>query len=357
WKLPKPKISIKFCRNCRQQNHNQSAGQNQLIMREEQLFNQDSPCKEEKEQLQKDLEALMEQIWSVVKNTFSSSSSEQLEVLKSAVISIQQQEVQDQRWAGCSEDGVPEWRPQKCLSTHMTLLQNMVESRLTQAPEDNSNEAIELSSPVKNEVCRMGKCVNEDLMTVVRKVKDCYPPHMDILNIYAGLYHQRFSARLNELAASGLEIDDCSYLLLWVNHYYPHDVLKHKELDGRIKTTCLGSLLLPHHLNQLEEQYLTHKENKVELWLTKTISREEESWLSGRKPELIDSYYFSPLAIDVIEVTWPQVKRTLLTFRYECNNMLCVSSYKKRLKEFVNRDHSNVHPVIKAHLACEEQLR
>ncbi len=67
----------------------------------------------------------------------------------------------------------------------------------------------------------MGKCVKEDLLTVVRTVKDCYPPWMDILNVYAGLYHQIFSARLTELAACELETDDCSYLLFWINHYYP----------------------------------------------------------------------------------------------------------------------------------------
>ena len=67
----------------------------------------------------------------------------------------------------------------------------------------------------------MGKCVKDDLLTVVRTVKDCYPAQMDILNVYAGLYHQTFSARLTELAAPGLDVDDCSYLLFWVNHYYP----------------------------------------------------------------------------------------------------------------------------------------
>lgn len=63
--------------------------------------------------------------------------------------------------------------------------------------------------------------MKDDLLTVERTVKDCYPPQMDILNVYAGLYHQRFSTRLTELAASGLDIDDCSYLLFWVNHCYP----------------------------------------------------------------------------------------------------------------------------------------
>lgn len=78
-----------------------------------------------------------------------------------------------------------------------------------------------LQSPGVFQVCRLGKRVKEDLLTVVRTVKDCYPPHMDVLNVYAGLYHQTFSAQLAQLAAPGLEPDDCSYLLFWVNHCYP----------------------------------------------------------------------------------------------------------------------------------------
>lgn len=67
----------------------------------------------------------------------------------------------------------------------------------------------------------MGKRLKEDLLTVVRTVKDCYPENVDILNLCGGLYHQTFSARLAKLTSSRLETDDCSYLLFWVNHYYP----------------------------------------------------------------------------------------------------------------------------------------
>lgn len=40
------------------------------------------------------------------------------------------------------------------------------------------------------------------------------------------------------------------------------DVLKHEDLDRKIKTACLGSLLLQDHLDRLEDQYLVHKEVK-----------------------------------------------------------------------------------------------
>lgn len=104
------------------------------------------------------------------------------------------------------------------------------------------------------------------------------------------------------------------------------NVLKHEDLDGKIKTACLGSLLPLEHLERLENQHLDHKEvrtshlqqtclvlakvkepcclhqDQVKLWLSAALKKEEESWLSGGTPELIDHYYFSPLAIDVIQV-------------------------------------------------------
>uniref|UniRef100_UPI0037E9C833 tumor necrosis factor alpha-induced protein 2a isoform X2 n=1 Tax=Semicossyphus pulcher TaxID=241346 RepID=UPI0037E9C833 len=389
-RLPKLKNPAKIWKNLRQQNHihntvdedgcggavQQEQKEEQLeevsrrlIFREEQLFSQDSPSEEEEEdQLQRDVEALRLQIWTAVHNTFTASytsSTGELEVLRSAVVSIQQQEEQDRRWMGCHEGRVPVWRPQKCLSAHNRLLQNMVESRLMKAAEEDSDGADGLSSPLKREVCRVGRCVKEDLLTVVRIVQNCYPPQMDILNLYAGLYHQSFSARLSQLTASGsLETDDCSYLLFWINHCYPHEILKHEDLEGKIKTACLGSLLQPNHLDRLEDQYLTHKEDKVKLWLNTALRKEEESWLSGKTPELIDQYCFSPLAIDVIQVldgsltefscvVGEQIKVQRITAHLES----FLSRYKRCVEEFVKGDHRNVHSVIKAQLVCEQQFR
>lgn len=128
-----------------------------LIIREEQLFSQDSPNEEEEDQLQRDFEALRLQIRMAIQNTFTSSSSSsttlaQLEVLRSAAASIQQLEEQDLRWMGCVEGRVPGWRPQKCLSAHNSLLQNVVESRLMKTAEEDQNGPDGLSSDLKREV-------------------------------------------------------------------------------------------------------------------------------------------------------------------------------------------------------------
>ncbi|MEQ2311183.1 hypothetical protein AMECASPLE_017028 [Ameca splendens] len=383
-RLPKLKISAKIWNNRKVKNQyeeHELDGEQQevqqheeqlnevtrkLILREDELFTQDSHSEEEEDQLQKDYESLSIQIWMAVHNTFTPSSlnDKHLEVLRNAVDSIQQQEMQDQQWRDCSKDKVPAWRPQRWLSTHNKLLQTMVESRLTEATEDDSDEAKQLSSAVKKQVSQMGKRLKEDLLMVVRTVKDCYPMKMDILNVYGGLYHQTFSDQLAKLTSSGLEVDDCGYVLFWVNHYYPDEILKHKELDGQIKTACLGSLLLQDNLKRLEEQYLSHREDKVKQWLNTVLKKEEESWLSGKTPELIDSYFFSPLAIDVIQVVnsslteftcaiKDQSKAQRLTVHLE--NFL--SSYRRSVEDLVKANPSNLHSVIKAQLVCEQQLR
>lgn len=126
-----------------------------LIVREEQLFSQDSPRGEDEDQLQRDLEALKLQILMVIQNTFTSfcSSPGEPQDLRSALASIQQQELQDRRWSGCPEDNrVPVWRPQKFLSDHNTLLSKMVSSRLLKAAEDEWSSAEALSSPLKRQV-------------------------------------------------------------------------------------------------------------------------------------------------------------------------------------------------------------
>uniref|UniRef100_A0A8C6KLI5 Tumor necrosis factor, alpha-induced protein 2 n=1 Tax=Nothobranchius furzeri TaxID=105023 RepID=A0A8C6KLI5_NOTFU len=293
---------------------NQESQPIQILSEEDELFSQDSHCEEEEDQLQRDFEGLRVQIWMAIHNSFSPPMSAEgdLEVLRSAVAAILQQEEQDQRWRDSPKEQVPVWRPQRWFSTHNQLLRQMVESRLSRAVEENSQETDQLSSVVKKQVCCMGKRVKEDLLMVVRKLKDCYPAKVDILNVYAGLYHQTFSARLAELISSELEMDDCIYLLFWVNHYYPQALLlSHQELE------------------------------KVNLWLNVALRKEQESWLSGNAPELIDSYYFSPLAIDVIQ------------FHAALKVCFC-HSYKKYLEDFIKGNHGNTHSVVKAQLVCEQ---
>lgn len=63
--------------------------------------------------------------------------------------------------------------------------------------------------------------------------------------------------------------------------------------------------VLSFHRNIFKNICFHHKifQNIVKMWLNAALKKEEESWLNGGIPELIDQYYFSPLAIDVIQVS------------------------------------------------------
>ena len=204
-----------------------------LISLEEQLFTQKGAeteggsltrSGEEEDKLHEDYQTLLVQLWMAVHDSFNPAPSrEHLEVLRCAVIAVMQQEEQDRQWEDCP-DGLspPEWRPLMCRSYHNSLLQKMVESRLRNATVQRDIEGADnLSTDMKREVCKGGNCLKKDLLVVVRDVKDCYPQDLDICNLYASLYHQTFSKQLTELARSGLDVDDCTYLLFWINDYYP----------------------------------------------------------------------------------------------------------------------------------------
>uniref|UniRef100_A0A8C7KXG1 Tumor necrosis factor alpha-induced protein 2-like n=1 Tax=Oncorhynchus kisutch TaxID=8019 RepID=A0A8C7KXG1_ONCKI len=352
----------------------------QLLLREDQLFGQETMtieglvqvCNEDdKDTLQKDYETLLLHLWMAVHTTFSSTpSGEHLEILRSAVETIRLLEEKDQQWEGRPEGSseAPVWRPHQCRHTHDNLLEKIVDSQMRNATVEEDNISVSsvdnLSTSMKREVCRMGKCLKEDVLRVARDIRDCYPPDFDVCNLYVRLYHQKFSARLTELARSGLDVDDCNYLLCWVNNYYPNDILKHKDLEGHINMESLGTLLSEKDLTTLEEQYLLQKESKVRTWFSKALSKEEEGWLSGKSPELIDGYCFCPLAIDIIQAVDGAMReaRTILGSEAKAQRILrqldsFLISYKSSLEEFVKRTGENTQAVVKANLVSIEQFR
>lgn len=70
-------------------------------------------------------------------------------------------------------------------------------------------------------ITSMGRQLKEDLLLVVDGVKSCYPPEMDICHVYARAYHQTLSAKVQKMSKSCPEDKDCTFLLRWVNEYYP----------------------------------------------------------------------------------------------------------------------------------------
>ncbi|RXN02369.1 tumor necrosis factor alpha-induced 2-like protein [Labeo rohita] len=335
--------------------------QQQLVEAEERLFSsKEARAEDEEDKLQRDYEIFVLRLRLAIHDSMSEDNQE---TLKSALTSILKEEAQDRRWAEVAADQRPVWRPRKCRNIHDTSLQNIVEERMKNADEQE-NKADNLSTSLKKEVCRMGKQVQKDLLRVVRNLRECYPPDFEICRTYAHLYHQAFSTRLQELARSEISCEECLYILSWIVEYYPNDVLKHKELEEHINSSGLGPLLPEEDLKRLEEQYFSYKESEIKKWLFTAFEKEVKKWSDGSEPELLDGYYFSSLAVDVLPLVDGAVKdvNTFLSCESKARSLLnqldsVLLSYKTRLEELIKRKQENIPKILSATLVNIYQFR
>ncbi|XP_048064301.1 tumor necrosis factor alpha-induced protein 2-like isoform X1 [Megalobrama amblycephala] len=348
-----PSVDLDFNGNLEQ--NRLVKAQQLLVEAEERLFgsNEVARAEEEEDKLQTDYENFHVRLRIVINDSFNEDNQE---TLRSALTSILQEEAQDRRWADVAVDERPIWRPTKCRQMHDVLLQTIVEERM-KTGDEQENKADQLSTSLKREVCRMGKQVQKDLLRVVRNLRECYPPDFDICRTYARLYHQTFSTRLQELARTSVDFEDCLYILSWIVNYYPKDVLKHKELEEHINNSSLGPLLPEEDLKRLEEQYFSYKENEIRKWLSNAFEKEVKKWNDGIEPEIMDGYYSSNLAVDVLPLVDAAVREvnSLLGNESKAWSLLCqldssLLSYKTNLEELVKRKQEHIPKTLSANL-------
>ncbi|XP_077075712.1 tumor necrosis factor alpha-induced protein 2a isoform X3 [Siphateles boraxobius] len=337
--------------------HNRLAeAQQQLVKAEERLFgsNEVAWTEEVEDKLQTDYEIFILRLRMAIHDSFNEDNQE---TLKSALTSILREEEQDRRWAEVAVDQRPIWRPTKCRKMHDNLLQIVVEERMKTADEQE-NKVDKLSTSLKREVFRMGKQVKKDLLRVVRNLRECYPPDFDICRTYAQLYHQTFSTRLQELARSSIDFEDCLYIMSWIVNYYPKDILKHKEIEEHINNSSIGPLLPDEDLKRLEEQYFSYKENEIKKWLSNALEKEVKQWSDGFDPQIMDGYYFSNLAVDALPLVDATVREvnTLLGCESKSWSLLCqldrfLQSYMASLVELLKKKPENIPKTLSASLS------
>ncbi|XP_076874334.1 uncharacterized protein LOC143523664 [Brachyhypopomus gauderio] len=212
-------VVLDFTQNLQQ--HHLAEADRQLLEQEVNLFisESDEPCaysENDEDKLHTNYESLMLQLWLAIEDSFN---KENQETLRSAMTAILQEEQRDRHWMELDEEQRPRWRPLRCRQIHDTLLKKVVELRLRQAGEDESG-ANDLSTSLNTEVCRMGKQIQRDLLIVVKDIQGCYSPEFNVCNMYAELYHQAFSTKLMELTRSNINLEECAYILSWINTYY-----------------------------------------------------------------------------------------------------------------------------------------
>ncbi|XP_037550692.1 tumor necrosis factor alpha-induced protein 2-like [Nematolebias whitei] len=272
--------------------------------------------------------------------------------LTSAVKAIHQAEEQDLKWTTCRT-------PNNWKKLHDSTLCSLVEGRMDNplvgpaGPTDQSS--------IQMDIQNMGRQLKEDLLQVVHVVKNCYPPESNICQVYASLYHQNLSARLRKISDFVLDDKDCTFLLRWVNEFYP-GILKKPELVGEIDVEALGTLLPQDLLEPLEAQYLNKQESELSAYVSQVLQVERRKWVEGTEPTMDDGRYFSPLAYDIIQFINGMVMaaQTVTGSLDRAQNIThgltdLMQSFRAFQDDVMKQNKSPAQ--VKANLSCVEQFR
>nr|XP_057933597.1 tumor necrosis factor alpha-induced protein 2 isoform X2 [Doryrhamphus excisus] len=280
--------------------------------------------------------------------------------LKSAVVFMRQEDDQDRLWE--QRGGTPPpWRLSNWWEVHEKTLRALVEERmdaLTTPPA-----GLQGQSSIQLDVNGMGRQLRQDLRLVVQQVKKCYPQSVNICQLYADLYHQTFSTRLRKLADFGLDDQDSTFLLRWVNEYYPQ-LLQGLHLDGDIRTDVLQELLPEDLLSPLKEQYLSRQERELTTYIGRVLDEAQEVWTKGEDPPSEDGCFVSPMAYDVIQLVNGIVTaaQKVVGDLQKAQSLTCplqnlLHRFRTFQAEIIKRNKANSVTFVKANLGCVAQFR
>ncbi|XP_061156756.1 tumor necrosis factor alpha-induced protein 2-like isoform X2 [Syngnathus typhle] len=330
-----------------------------LLAREERLFGGTEAAREGRRQedvdaLAADRRALEE---AVLRTLGSSLDGADTDVLTSAVTFIQLEEECDALWE--RRGGMPPpWRLRDWRRVHDETLQGLVKERMD-TPATQSTE----QSSIQADVHGMGRQLRRDLLLVAERVKPCYPRHSDICRQYTAWYHQCISAGLRRLAEFVLDDHDCTFLLRWVNDYYPQ-LLQEPQLAAEIDTRGLQELLPTNLLSPLEEQYLSCQQRELTTYVGRILDQAEEAWTKGEEPPTEDECFVSPMAYDIIQMVNGMVNaaaKVLGDLQKAQNLTHQLKDLLLRFRTFqadvIKRKRANSTAFVKANLGCVAQFR
>ncbi|XP_061652009.1 tumor necrosis factor alpha-induced protein 2 isoform X2 [Phyllopteryx taeniolatus] len=330
-----------------------------LLAREERLFEGggDAPRPEDADALAADRRALEE---AVLRTLRSSLDAVDVEALRSAVTFVQLEEEQDRIWE--RRGGMPPpWRLRCWREAHDTTLRSLVEERMDAPPTPAALRPGQ--SSIQADMLSMGRRLRRDLLLVLERVEACYPGHFRICQQYAAWYHRSIGARLRKLADFGLDDQDCTFLLRWVNDFYPR-LLQEVELAGEIDSRTLEELLPEDLLSPLEEQYLSRQQRDLSTYVGRILDEARETWTKGGSPPKEDGCFTSPLAYDIIQMVNGMVSAAekVLGDLQKAQNLTCqLEDLLQRFSTFqadvIKRNKANSTDFVKANLGCVAQFR
>uniref|UniRef100_A0A8B9FHT2 TNF alpha induced protein 2 n=1 Tax=Amazona collaria TaxID=241587 RepID=A0A8B9FHT2_9PSIT len=192
--------------------------------------------------------------------------------------------------------------------------------------------------------------MKEDLIVVVKYIKQLYPPEFNVFSIYAELYHNYFASQTKKSAESHLEDKDVYLLLSWVHNFYPK---KDHILAEELEKVKLGSLLPSSLSKELENKYLEREEATIKNLLSRCLDKEIQRWKEEEEPEKFNGHFQSELlGIFVIQVIQIYIRNK--QFHPAWHALICLSpshlpcSYKDAFEDFKEKSkkHRYYKPIL-----------
>ncbi|KAM9557085.1 tumor necrosis factor alpha-induced protein 2 [Guaruba guarouba] len=260
---------------------------------------------------QQDVESIYEvlnyKVFSILKDSILLAKTNP-ELLQQAVEALKEQEKEDQNYASENPpDRNMPFRPRKWKELWMAAVKESVETRMKDTSRTPRTENL---SAVGQNLLHMGKTMKEDLIVVVKYIKQLYPPEFNVFSIYAELYHNYFASQTKKSAESHLEDKDVYLLLSWVHNFYPKDMRKDHVLAEELEKVKLGSLLPSSLSKELEKKYLEREEATIKNMLIRCLDKEIQRWKEEEEPEKFNGHFQSELlGIFVIQSIYSGQKR------------------------------------------------
>lgn len=177
---------------------------------------------------------------------------------------------------------MPPGRPKKWKQMAFDVLQKSVDQRIegTLVNERSDNK---MWLVTYLELCR--QLILEDLRVVKTLCVPCFPPQYNIFEKFVHMYHSSLSANLEEIISNGLEGNEYTTVLSWVNNTYSGiELMKHPELN--INVDKFTPLLRKSIHTELQSKYLEELKGNYKEWMLKTLDTEKSDWYAGTLPEV-----------------------------------------------------------------------
>ncbi|XP_008581341.1 PREDICTED: LOW QUALITY PROTEIN: tumor necrosis factor alpha-induced protein 2 [Galeopterus variegatus] len=218
----------------------------------------------------------------------------------------------------------------------------VVEERMSRRPAAGT----EGRSEAESAFLHMGLTMKEDLEAVVERLKPLFPAEFDVVATYAERYHEHFAAHLATMAQFELCERDTYMLLVWVQNFYPNDIINSPKLAQELQSVRLGSLLPPKQIQLLEATFLSNEAANVKELMARALELESQRWAKDVAPQRLDGHCHSELAIDIIQIiSQGQAKAESITpdLGMQIKQVLLVElaaflrSYQRTFDEFLER--------------------